>query len=192
MYYLRCWLYNINCNTLIQKRAICKSNSILVGFKFIIESLQKSFMPIFIGMKAISLLQPWASLVVIGAKTIETRNWGTKYRGPILIHASQGKAGSIFAVGPPFKKYIPDFKKLPFGAIVGQAMITNVLRVENLEMSDETINRFTMEEKAFGDYSEGRYAWILEEPLQFNNPIPARGTLSIWEYPDENLYPRIY
>jgi len=47
-------------------------------------------------MKAISLLQPWATLVVTGVKTIETRSWGTKYRGPILIHASQGKAGSIF------------------------------------------------------------------------------------------------
>ncbi len=142
-------------------------------------------------MKAISLLQPWASLIVIGAKTIETRSWGTKYRGPILIHASQGKAGSIFAAEPPFKKYIPDFKKLPFGAIVGQAIITNVLRVENLDMTDEIINRLTMEEKAFGDYSIGRYAWILEESMQFDKPIAAKGTLSIWEYPDENLYPRI-
>ncbi len=135
-------------------------------------------------MKAISLLQPWATLVVRGFKTIETRNWGTKFRGPILIHASQGKAGSIFALEPHFKKYIPDFTKLPFGAIIGQATITNVVSVEHLEMTDDMINRLTMEEKAFGDYSEGRYALILEDYLQFDNPIPARGTLSIWEYPN--------
>ncbi len=141
-------------------------------------------MPIFIGMKAISLLQPWATLVVMGVKTIETRSWATQHRGAILIHASQGKAGSIFAYESPFKKYIPDFKKLPFGAIVGQASITDVVRVENLELTDEIINRLTMEERAFGDYSEGRYAWILEDEKQFDNPIPARGTLSIWEYPD--------
>lgn len=133
-------------------------------------------------MKALSLLQPWATLVVIGVKTIETRSWGTKYRGPILIHASQGKAGSIFASEPPFKKYIHEFKKLPFGSIIGQATITNVIRVEDLGMNVELINRLTMEEKAFGDYSEGRYAWILEDAVQFDNPIPARGTLSIWEY----------
>ena len=133
-------------------------------------------------MKAISLLQPWATLVVKGIKTIETRSWGTKYRGPILIHASQGKAGSIFASGAPFKNYIPDFKKLPFGAIIGQADIKDVIRVEHLEMDDELINRLTMEERAFGDYSEGRYAWLLENAIPFNNPIPARGTLSIWEY----------
>jgi ASCH domain. len=136
-------------------------------------------------MKAISLLQPWATLVVLGIKTIETRNWSTKYRGPILIQASKGKAGSIFADELSFKKYITDFNKLPFGAIIGKATITDVIRVEDLAMSDELINRLTMEEKAFGDYSEGRYAWILEDPVQFDKPIPARGTLNVWEYPDE-------
>lgn len=147
----------------------------------------EKFITIFNAMKAISLLQPWASLVVMGVKKIETRNWATTQRGNILIHASQGKAGSIFADEPPFKKYIPDFKKLPFGAIVGQATITDVIRIEILGLPDELIDRLTMEEKAFGEYAEGRYAWILDDALQFEKPIPARGTLSIWEYPDENL-----
>ncbi len=69
-------------------------------------------------MKALSLLQPWATLVVIGVKQIETRSWSTAYRGPLLIHASKGKAGKIFAHEPPFKKYIPDFKQLLFGFIM--------------------------------------------------------------------------
>ena len=138
-------------------------------------------------MKAISLLQPWASLVVMGIKKIETRNWATKHRGTILIHASQGKAGSIFVAELPFKKYIPDFKKLSFGAIIGEATIADVIRIEDLEMNDELINRLTMEEKAFGDYSYGRYAWMLEDAVEFTTPIPARGTLSIWEYADDNL-----
>lgn len=136
-------------------------------------------------MKAISLLQPWASLVVMGIKTIETRNWGTGYRGPILIHASQGKAGSLFACEPPFKNYIPDFKRLPYGAIIGRATISDVIRMENIDLPEELINRLTMEERAFGDYSHGRFAWLLETPEQFVNPIPARGTLSIWEYPGD-------
>jgi hypothetical protein len=38
-------------------------------------------------MKALSLWQPWATLVSIGAKRIETRSWPTKYRGPLAIHA---------------------------------------------------------------------------------------------------------
>lgn len=83
---------------------------------------------------------------------------GTQYSGQILIHASQGKAGNIFADDIPFKKYIPDLRKLPFGAIIGQATISDVIKVETLGMTDDLINRLTMEEKAFGDYSEVRYA----------------------------------
>ena len=44
------------------------------------------------------------------------------------------------------------------------------------------MNKLTMEEKAFGDYSSGRYAWILKNPIAFAKPIPARGMLSLWEY----------
>lgn len=40
-------------------------------------------------MKALSLKQPWASMVANGTKTIETRSWRTSYRGPLAIHASQ-------------------------------------------------------------------------------------------------------
>lgn len=42
-------------------------------------------------MKVISIMQPWATLIVLGHKKIETRSWNTKYRGEILIHASAGK-----------------------------------------------------------------------------------------------------
>ena len=41
-------------------------------------------------MKALSLTQPWATLVAMGAKRIETRSWATSYRGPLAIHASKG------------------------------------------------------------------------------------------------------
>lgn len=44
-------------------------------------------------MKALSLTQPWATLVAIGAKKIETRSWSTSYRGPVAIHASKGYPG---------------------------------------------------------------------------------------------------
>jgi hypothetical protein len=39
-------------------------------------------------MKAISIRQPWASLIVAGVKPVENRSWRTRYRGPVLIHAS--------------------------------------------------------------------------------------------------------
>lgn len=41
-------------------------------------------------MKAISIRQPWAHAIVHLGKDIENRNWRTRYRGPVLIHASKG------------------------------------------------------------------------------------------------------
>ncbi len=47
-------------------------------------------------MKALTLWQPWASLVALGVKTIETRSWSTKYRGPLAIHAGAKKPARIW------------------------------------------------------------------------------------------------
>lgn len=136
-------------------------------------------------MFAISLLQPWASLVTMGVKTVETRSWSTRHRGPILIHASKGKAGEIFAEDLPFKKYIPAFNVLPFGAIIGMATIDQILRVEDFDLDDAMMNKLTLEEKAFGDYTQGRYGWLLSDPISFDIPIPARGMPGLWAYKGE-------
>jgi hypothetical protein len=77
-------------------------------------------------MKVLSLLQPWATLVVLGVKQIETGSWSTAHRGPLLTHASKGKAGEVFSQEPLFKKYIPDFKQLPFGYIIGRVTLTDI------------------------------------------------------------------
>ncbi len=135
-------------------------------------------------MYALSLLQPWATLVVIGAKTIETRSWSTRHRGSLLIHASQGKAGEIFASDSLFKKYIPDFNALPFGAIIGSVWVEKILRTEDFELNDVDMNALTLEEKAFGDYTSGRYGWLLSDPIKFKQPITARGMPGLWKCSD--------
>ncbi len=100
-------------------------------------------------MKTLSLLQPWATLVITGAKKLETRAWSTAYRGPLLIHASKGKAGEIFVDEPAFKKYIPAFKQLPFGFIIGTVTLTDIIRIGTGHLqytSNEIINALTKEE----------------------------------------------
>jgi len=133
-------------------------------------------------MKVLSLLQPWASLVVMGAKKIETRSWSTSHRGELLIHASLGKTGALISKDAPFKKYIADFKQLPFGAIIGKVALIDILPIGHLGLDDKKMAKLTLEEKAFGDYSAERYAWIFEEVEQFEKPIPVKGTLGLWEY----------
>jgi activating signal cointegrator 1 len=63
-------------------------------------------------MKAISIWQPWASLIAIGAKKYETRSWETSYRGPIAIHAASIQMKTVMANVFPLGKwtYAPDYE----------------------------------------------------------------------------------
>jgi hypothetical protein len=79
-------------------------------------------------MKALSIRQPWAWLIVNGHKPIENRSWATRYRGPLLIHAAKGMtraeyhdAGELcFRLGVP----LPAFDELERGGVVGQVTVT--------------------------------------------------------------------
>ena len=133
-------------------------------------------------MKALSLLQPWASLIVMGVKTIETRSWTTAYRGPLLIHASLRRSGAAFAVVPPFNKYIADYEALPRGYIIGEVNLVDVMRVEMLPISTDSLRSRTLEENAFGDFTKGRWAWILEDAVAWDEVVPATGKLGLWDF----------
>ena len=156
-------------------------------------------------MKTLSLLQPWASLVVLGHKRIETRSWNTKYRGPILIHASEGKyygkAPNRFKcrdVALDFQQeffhlQLPHYKDLPFGAIIGRVNLVDTFSTSDKVISiipdgletkrrNEFLYEIHKQEHSFGDYSPGRYGWLLSDPVVFNTPIPIKGKLGIWEF----------
>lgn len=134
-------------------------------------------------MKAISLHQPWATLVVIGAKCVETRPRRFHYRGPLLIHAAKKMPAyaRACAVQEPFKSALKGFYDLPRGAIIGFVNVTDDLPVEVVDWIDA-------EERAFGDYSSGRRAIILCDPVMFARPIPFRGSQAMpFNVPDALL-----
>jgi hypothetical protein len=144
-------------------------------------------------MKAISILQPWASLVILGHKKIETRSWDTKYRGPLLIHASAGKKGlNLIDKQDPFgdlalrlAKLDMDFYDYPLGAIIGVVDLVETFQFggdRSIEYVQSLPKSAAAQEIAFGDWNEGRWGWRLENPKLFDNPIPAKGALQIWEY----------
>ncbi|MXV16856.1 ASCH domain-containing protein [Hufsiella ginkgonis] len=129
-------------------------------------------------MKTITLRQPWATLMARGYKKLETRSWATKHRGPLLIHASKqiSKADLELCKIYPFNLFVGDPGKLPLGCIVGAVNVTDVHRTEDVVVS---ING---RERAFGDYSEGRYAWRCINAQEFADPIYTKGALSLWDY----------
>jgi hypothetical protein len=77
---------------------------------------------------------------------------------------------------------LPPFDQLPRGALIGKVVLKDVVSLSELNLSDGTINLLTLEERAFGDYRPGRYAWLLEQPLRFRQPIPVKGGLGVWDY----------
>jgi hypothetical protein len=128
-------------------------------------------------MRCISLWQPWATLVVIGAKEFETRGWPTSYRGPLAIHAAKKWGPEFEAIlrTEPFRTVLHGHD-LPKGAIVGTVELVGCFPTEAVLMPDG-------QERAFGNYGPGRYAWKLANPVDFLVPIAYRGQQGFFDVP---------
>lgn len=134
-------------------------------------------------MKTISLWQPWASLVEIGAKEYETRSWQTKYRGLLAIHAAKRMdiVQKEYCLQDPFYSVLQasgyTVDTLPLGAIVA------VVKVTEISMTQAVI--INSQERAFGNWMSGRYAWKLELVKRFEKPIPMNGSQGLFEVADD-------
>jgi hypothetical protein len=131
-------------------------------------------------VKVLSLQQPWANLVIAGEKQFETRGWQTHYRGELYIHASKSFAGlnlELCQLDPHFKKAIPDRSKLKLGAIIGKVNLIDCFSIYDLGLR----YKISAKERAFGDFSPGRFAWLLENPEPIE-PIEISGNLNIWNF----------
>ena len=141
-------------------------------------------------MKALSLTQPWATLIAIGAKRIETRSWSTSFRGPIAIHASKSMPLDCreFAYADPAGRVLNDAgillggdcRDLPKGAIVAVARLTGTARTEDIIQWSQGLLRHEID---FGDYSPGRFGFVLADVVRLEQPIPAKGALGFWDVP---------
>lgn len=121
-------------------------------------------------IKALTIHQPWASAIANGKKHIETRSWPTKYRGPLLIHA--GLAMPLYTL--TFATW-----DHPLGALIAVCELVDCLRVEDAYVTEP--------ERKLGDYSPGRFAWVLAAARPLAKPIPYRGRLGLWNFPVEKL-----
>lgn len=148
-------------------------------------------------MKIISVKQPWAWLLLNGKK-IENRDWPCSYRGPLGIHASKGMTRmehedavafvSNFDLAlshkiPPYRTLtkreerqhdvrnallgidIPTPEELVFGAIIG------------------TVNMVGCVSKSPSPWFQGWYGFVFECAKVLPEPIPAKGSLGLWEWP---------
>lgn len=148
-------------------------------------------------MKAVSLIQPWATLVAIRAKHIETRSWRTSYRGPLAIHASKGfPTWAKETCGmPPFFEMLTaagldlpykGSEVLPLGCILATCDLVACYPTEKAGCVPGVFKQYpeldTVNERCFGDYSPGRWAWVLENVQYVSPVVPAKGALSLWNW----------
>lgn len=145
-------------------------------------------------MKALTVRQPWATALVSGWKTIETRSWRTKYRGRLAIHAGARCASDQTGTYPRDLTVSRDRAglllrspglswphRLPLGAIIGTVDIVDCVPVQDI------IEPWTCgaQELEWGDWSPAGWAWICRNPTRFRRPISAVGRLGLWTCGEE-------
>ncbi|MBI4150903.1 ASCH domain-containing protein [Candidatus Woesearchaeota archaeon] len=118
-------------------------------------------------MKALSLKQPWAELVVSGKKTIETRTWNTSFRGTFLVHASR------ISNKDAMKRF--GFTSLPTGCIVGEARLVDVKSYGTKAAWDADEQKHL----ARIEWTKKRYGYLLADVKRLK-PQPLKGRLNFF------------
>lgn len=129
-------------------------------------------------MKVLSLTEPYATLIKDGVKKIETRSWKTNYRGKLYIHASSTKMTKESKNNKELMDLVGD-RLLNYGKIICECEL-----VDCVLMTDEFVREIKNNKNEFitGEYSKGRYAWILKNVKVLDEEIVAKGQLGIWNY----------
>ncbi|QCT03761.1 hypothetical protein E6C60_3050 [Paenibacillus algicola] len=145
-------------------------------------------------MKAITIIQPWATLIALGEKHFETRRWRTNHRGELAIHAGK-KIDRNACEEPEIKEalarhgYTAD--NLPTGAVIAIANVTECWSIGTDYLSRMPLlyngtggddRLVSLKEDKFGYYSPGRYAWEMGNVHSLHEPVPAKGQQGFWNW----------
>ena len=107
-------------------------------------------------MKAITVKQPWASLIAYGEKKIEHRTWSTDYRGPLLICAGA-------------ERFADDDLVFPHGVAVAVVTLADCRSFTAADMEPACIDGKTLQ----------GFAWVLKGAREII-PFPVRGQLRLF------------
>jgi hypothetical protein len=138
-------------------------------------------------MKVISIWQPWATLIVHGFKFFETRTWAPPKS---VIGQRIGIAATKNVLPKQVKAFneeefqffyqtldLPAFEELPKGYLLGTVILDSFEQVD-----PEFLDDITREERSYGWFVEGGYAWRLTKPERLEHPIPIKGAQGLFEW----------
>lgn len=128
-------------------------------------------------MKALTIKQPWADLIIGGSKRVENRSWRTKHRGMIAVHAGVDRK-----VVKAFKIDKNIIEQMSFGAVIGTVTVMDCVEIDThtkIPILAEHRRKYPWLEKH--GHTHGPFCWVLEDPTEFS-PVPAKGALGLWEW----------
>lgn len=149
-------------------------------------------------MKVLSLTQPWATLMAIGAKRYETRSWPTQHRGPLAIAASRGFPADCRGLATHTAPFVDVLAAAGIGVaeldaarghILSVVDVVDVITTDSVEQGHFDLDETPPgeHELAFGNYAAGRYAWLTRNARRLVRPIAAKGRLGLWTYDDRAI-----
>ena len=150
--------------------------------------------------KALTFDQPWASLIALGYKTVETRHWQPpeSLTGQIMaIHAGKKVVDYdlVWEREPWLLPFLHQLGDVPKGAVVALALLKEVVMSELVFMSrDDGLmvqcrrkdgTQVLIPHDPWGDFRPNRYLWVFEGVHRLEVPDPATGHQGIWNYTRE-------
>lgn len=127
-------------------------------------------------MKALTICQPYAELIARGEKRVENREWPTRYRGPLLIHAGKSRSWLDGEIDEELAEHFG--RRIEFGAIVARCQLIDCLDIELIERGNY---RKQYPWLAGNIHVSGTWCWILDEVERLPEAIPWKGAQGLWE-----------
>lgn len=127
-------------------------------------------------MKALTICQPYAELIARGDKRVENREWPTRYRGPILIHAGKSRD---WLNGETDIELANEFgRRIEFGAIVAKAQLVACLHIDDIDRGKYDKDFPWLRDH---NHTSGTWCWILDEVERLPEAIVWRGAQGLWD-----------
>lgn len=131
-------------------------------------------------MKALTICQPYAELIVRGTKRVENRTWPTSYRGPLLIHAGKSREW-LTDDGPnldPRENYGIPLEQMTFGAFIGSASMIDCVKYSDV-LDGKYRDKYPWLTEH--EHASGPWCWVMERMVRLANPVPWRGAQGLWD-----------
>lgn len=142
---------------------------------------------------ALTISQPYASLIACGAKWVENRTWETLYHGPLAIHAG---SGTQYLTRQQLLEY-------PTGSVIAIVELVGCVHLDQLRRAARTgevprrlasrgLQPEFLRNLLDHEHTEGPFCWILRDVHPLTEPVSVGGKQKLWDWQIPELVELLY